>query len=104
MNTMRRLLYLDKIQSYHILNMMRKKVNAPKSAIGDGELWFQKYEWNEEDQDEFIDWLTDYLYHNKSARTEIMIYPVKSKKECKKAAILFVLKYGWKTKKEVDEK
>ena len=62
--------------------------------------WYEKYSWKEEDQEDFIKWLTDYFYKRKEARKELLRTCIKTKKEMNKASNEFVLKYGWKVKKQ----
>lgn len=64
-----------------------------------GDFWFTKHEWTEEEQKDFIKWLTDYLMAHKDARHELMRYPIRNKKRCEQTAMWFNLQYGWKTKK-----
>ena len=60
--------------------------------------WFWQYEWTKDQEQEFVKWLTDYLYQNTKARKEIMEYPIKRKAHCRKVAEFFAWNYGWKTK------
>ena len=61
--------------------------------------WFLKNQWTVEQQEEYIKWLTNYLYKNKEAREEIVFTPnIKTKKWCEKAARVFVFEFGWKIK------
>lgn len=82
-----------------ILKEMCKRVGAKFEEINfKKQNWFMKFSWTEKEQNEFIDWLTNYLYQNSEARKEVMKFPVKDKKRCKEVAIQFVSFYGWKTK------
>ncbi len=65
-----------------------------------GDDWYLSHTWTEKQELYFIDWLTDYLYNNKSARQYIMSFPKKNIKECHKAAHQFTCWYGWKTEKD----
>lgn len=60
------------------------------------ENWFQDYTWDEETQEIFIDWATNYLYNNKEARTEILTSSFRNKKRIRKAFEDFTNSYGWK--------
>ena len=60
--------------------------------------WFMQYEWTYSQQSEFVEWLTEYLYNDKSARDEIMNWGRKNKKLCMKVAYEFVWNWGWKLK------
>lgn len=60
------------------------------------ELWFHDYTWAEDEEKEFTNWLTDYLYKTKEARLELTTCISKNKKCCRDAARAFVWNYGWK--------
>ena len=82
-----------------ILKKMCEYVGADYDKIDfKKKLWFMEYEWSEEQEQEFIDWLTDYLYKNTEPRQHMMAFPMKNKKQCQLAANEFVSNYGWKTK------
>lgn len=98
MNCMEELLKQGNNEFYNVFKRMCDEVNAPISAINDGEKWFQKFQWSELEQEVFTAWLADYLYKNTNARNEIMERPIKNKIQCRKVADMFVLKYGWKVK------
>lgn len=98
MNYMEELLKLDKKELYNVFKKMCDEVNAPLSAINDGDNWFQKYTWTEIEQEVFTAWLADYLYKNKDARNEFMERPIKNKIQCRKVADVFVFNYGWMVK------
>ena len=68
------------------------------SKQGDKE-WFQKYEWSEEEQDDFKKWLVDYLYKSTEARRELTEIFSKNKRQLTRAAEMFCFSYGWKFKK-----
>lgn len=87
------------------MNQYVKEILTKQCAIVDtmfkeidfeDDLWFFHRQWTKEQESEFIDWLTDYLYTTPKARHEIMNYPVKSKSLCRKAAESFAFNYGWK--------
>ncbi len=59
--------------------------------------WYFNYRWTEEQENEFTDWLADYLYKNSQARKELMTLSTKSKPACMKAAIQFTCFFGWTT-------
>jgi hypothetical protein len=63
------------------------------------DFWFNQHEWTEEEQKDFIKWLTDYLMVHKEARHELMRFPIRNKKKCEATAQWFSFQYGWKTKK-----
>lgn len=59
--------------------------------------WYLKYSWTEQQEDEFIEWLIEYMLKNKDARDELMIIPSKNKKFIKEWVNEFILNYGWRT-------
>jgi hypothetical protein len=59
--------------------------------------WYLNYKWTEDQENEFTDWLADYLYNNSDARKELMALSNKSKAACMKAAIQFSSFFGWTT-------
>lgn len=59
--------------------------------------WYLKYSWTEQQEDEFIEWLIEYMLKNKDARDELMIIPYKNKKFIKEWVNEFILNYGWRT-------
>ena len=61
--------------------------------------WFLKGSWTEDEEENFVKWLTNLLYNNKDYRKRIMAFDSSSKKMCKDAAFSFVMDYGWKIKK-----
>ena len=84
-----------------ILEQMCMKVNANPDNIDFGKQdWFHSFEWYEEQEEEFIEWLADYLYNNKEARKELLRFPSRSKKVMRRAAEQFVFNYGWKLKQK----
>ena len=60
--------------------------------------WWMEYEWDEDTRNEFLAWMRDYLYENKEARQEIMMFTRKNKKNCLRAAQEWDFMYGWKMK------
>ena len=58
--------------------------------------YYWKYTWTNEQEEDFKNWLADYLYSSKQAR---MIYrtPPRNKKQCKECAYWFTWNHGWKT-------
>lgn len=84
-----------------ILTEMFKRVGEEYDPIKTiGENWFWKHEWEEEEQNNFRDWLAEYLFKNRQARKEIMAFPIRRKKNCHNVANFFILNYGWKVKSE----
>ena len=79
-----------------ILNEMCSRVNAnPEEIDFKSSDWYLKYTWTEEEQDDFIKWLSDFLYNNSKVRKVFSVS--KSKKYCNKVSGKFVSNYGWKT-------
>lgn len=87
-----------KTELYNIFKKMCDEVNAPLTAINNGEKWFQKYQWSELEQEVFTAWLADYLYKDKNARIQMMERPIKNKIQCRKVADMFVMNYRWMVK------
>ena len=80
-----------------ILKEMCKRVNADYHSIDfNCDAWFWTYSWTQTEEDSFIDWLAEYLYTNKDARTEITKHPSGTKKYCRQFAENFTWNYGWK--------
>ena len=63
--------------------------------------WYYLYEWTSEQEQEFIQWMTNYLLENRAARQELLEFAYKDKKTCNKAAKEFTWNYGWKTMQNV---
>ena len=81
-----------------VLRKMCEIVNAdPDSIDFSNDKWFYLHQWTVEQEQEFIKWLSDYLYETKGARQEFLTHPYKNKKNCEKAAREFTWNYGWKT-------
>ena len=82
-----------------VLKEMCNRVNADYDSIDfKAERWSMEYSWTEKEQDEFKDWLADYLYNNTKARREITGYNIKNKKSCNTTAMWFAFNFGWKYK------
>jgi hypothetical protein len=79
-----------------ILDEMCSRVGA-KDVNFEEDNWYLKHTWTEKEQDDFINWLANYLYENKEAR-KMFVNLRKVKRDCNKASNKFVLNYGWKTK------
>ena len=62
--------------------------------------WYTKYEWTEQEENQFEDWIVNYLYKNTKARREIMNSQIKKKSYLKKVAREFTFQYGWSFVKE----
>jgi hypothetical protein len=82
-----------------ILKEMCSRVNDNYDEIDFKEdNWYWKYEWTQEEENSFTDWLKGYLLNNKEARKEIMSYPTTNKEAVGKIALYFTSNFGWKTK------
>jgi hypothetical protein len=60
--------------------------------------WYLEYQWDEETEKQFEDWMTDYLHKLPKAQVELYGRRYMKKDECRKAVKMFLLSYGWKTK------
>lgn len=80
-----------------ILKKMCEMVKAPYTKIDfKKENWFTLYSWDAKTEEEFIEWLTDYLYNSPAeVRNELMTRSIKNRSYCKAAAKDFVFVYGW---------
>lgn len=58
--------------------------------------WYSLYEWSEEHEAAFEDWMVDYLRSNEEARREIMARPTKARKELMKLAREWSMQFGWR--------
>ena len=81
-----------------VLEEMCDRVGAKFKDFDFSGQWFQTHSWTEKEQEDFIKWLTNYLYNNKEAREEILARNIRLKSHIKKAANEFVFTYGWKLK------
>ena len=52
--------------------------------------WYHKFTWTPQEQEEFIEWVLDYLYHNYKARKAFGVIG-KSKRACKRSIQLLPL-------------
>ena len=59
--------------------------------------WYLNYTWTEKKEQEFVDWLADYLYNSLPARKELMQITSKNKEACKRVAQQFATFFGWIT-------
>jgi len=83
-----------------ILTEMCNRVGANFTEINfKEENWFQKYEWAEQEDNNFIDWVADYMYSNSAARKELMSITSKNKKMCNRFSREFCMNYTWKIKR-----
>ena len=79
-----------------ILTEMCQKVGVEFKDVNFNDAdWYQKHTWTEEEQDDFVKWMTDYLYTNTEARREITTVISRNKRQSKRAAEMFCFSYGW---------
>lgn len=84
-----------------ILSKMCEMVGVESNQVDfKAEQWFWEHTWTQKQEDEFIEWLTQYLVDNIEARRLAMRFPTKRRKQCKESAEAFVWNYGWKTAEE----
>tara|TARA_B100001123_G_C15051687_1_gene923840 strand:+ start:628 stop:927 length:300 start_codon:yes stop_codon:yes gene_type:complete len=60
--------------------------------------WYLEYQWDEETEKQFEDWMTDYLHKLPKAQLELYNRKYMRKDECREAVKMFLLSYGWKMK------
>ena len=60
--------------------------------------WYLEYQWDEETEKQFKDWMVDYLHKLPKAQLELYGRKYMKIDECRKAVMMFILSYGWKTK------
>ena len=79
-----------------ILTEMCKRVNVDYADIDfHKDYWFCEHYWTEAEQEDFCQWLTDYLNNNKEARQEFDINTT-NKNIIQKQSKMFCFNYGWK--------
>jgi len=87
-----------------VLKKMCEYVGADYDTIewkNDKDPYYWKYEWSQEQENDFREWMIDYLMDNKDARLSLLEYPgTKNKKRIKKAVNFFIWNHGWKVKDE----
>ncbi len=89
-----------------ILKKMCELANAPFDQIDfkNDEYWYMRYCWGEENENQFREWLIDYLNKDKKARELLMYHPSTQEVEIKKVVELFIFNFGFTTNKEMVEK
>jgi hypothetical protein len=58
--------------------------------------WFRKHTWSREQEDDFVNWLANYVYSDSEARKQPTTIRIKTRDKCKRFAKSFVFQYGWK--------
>lgn len=79
-----------------ILEEMCKRVGAEFSVVNSQDDWYMLYQWTKKQQENYENWLTNYLLNSKEARKELLTIPYKNKKVVEGVARHFVDNYGWK--------
>jgi|694.fasta_scaffold00447_19 hypothetical protein len=59
--------------------------------------WYDKHTWTEEQENEYIVWMSEELFNNEAMREELLENPEKSIMNCFHAAVHFVANFGWDT-------
>lgn len=80
-----------------IIDEMCRRVGTKTEDVdfSDNE-WYTRHEWTKKEQDDFLDWLTEYLWDNAEARKELMTVPMRRKPHLRKASREFGFMWGWK--------
>lgn len=87
-----------------VLRKMCDDVGAKEVNFKEKE-WFLKHSWSHKQEEEFKNWLVNYLYRSSKARSHLMRFPIKNKELISKFASFFILNHGWKSyKDEKDDK
>lgn len=84
----------------HIMKEMCRRVGADYDSIDFSEPnWYNKYEWTEQESDDFVDWLSKFFIKNKEARLDILDTESTNKKLIDEFCKMFAFNYGWRFKK-----
>jgi hypothetical protein len=85
----------------HVIKEMCNRVGADYDKLDPKkEDWYLEYSWTEKEQDDFKEWVVDYLYRSTGARKAILNFPLKNKTKIRKAVDWFLFDYGWTLKNE----
>jgi hypothetical protein len=93
----------NKIPDY-LLDILKEMLNKVNGNVEDIETfikqpnWFYTYEWNKEQEQEFVYWLAEYFKENKKVFQILTKGLTNNKKNRLKASNEFTWNYGWKTK------
>ena len=87
-----------------IIKEMCKRVKAPYTQINFGQPgWQALFEWTEEENEDFKNWLINYLYKAPAkTRRAILGNNIKNKKYLTEAVAYFMLNYSWVVKNNND--
>jgi len=77
-----------------ILKEMCKRVGAKYDVVNSSEDWYLKYSWTKSQEDDFRNWLVNYLNNNKEARRSFNLL----KDGIENFADMFIFQYGWTIK------
>lgn len=58
--------------------------------------WWKRATWTSKQQNDFIDWLADYMHKIPKAQVELLGTRYAKKKQCWKEAMFFTMNHGWK--------
>ncbi len=79
-----------------ILNTMCMVVGCNYKLLNMNEdNWYFTHMWTVETEKEFRSWLIDYLYRIPGAQRELYDRSHMNKSDCRRAADIFLLTYGW---------
>ena len=85
-----------------LLTKMCEYVNVEYKTIDfKSEYWYMKHGWTESQQEEFIQYIIEYIKTNKKAFKDLTGYSYKNKALIEYIATYFTMNYGWKTKQEI---
>lgn len=84
-----------------ILKKMCEMVDADYTTIDfTAPTWFWLYEWTTDQENEFKEWMYNYLKGSGEARKTVMEFPTINKVRIIKVCDEFVNQFGWKIKTE----
>ncbi|MCP4643091.1 MAG: hypothetical protein GY851_21775 [bacterium] len=82
-----------------ILIEMCRRVGANRYTLDlSNDTWYHTHTWTVEQQDAFVDWLTDLFMNDAEVRNELLSAPslARTRARARKAAEEFAWQYGWK--------
>jgi len=83
----------------YVLREMCRRVGARYEGIDFSDpTWFYKYEWTQEEEEDFANWLTKELISNPQLRNDLMKYPTSQRRYLRRFAEVFTANYGWRLK------
>jgi len=91
------------IKSYHLENIfavMCRVIEVDYNTIDrTKDRWYSEYEWSEDVEDKFKEWMIDYIHKIPEAQRELYDKAYMRRSDCELAVSMFLLNYGWKTKR-----